>query len=123
MSCKKCIHYDICQHFVGWRGIKGLSESLNKCDYFIPTPQVNDDIIKAKDAEIDRLSKEFLDYQADVTMEIAAARIEVIAEFAEMVKEELRCCTKIDIDGETLFNTDKTFVDKIERILRSKYET
>lgn len=39
-----------------------------------------------KDAEIERLTKDFLDYQADVKMEISDARAEAIDEFAQRLK-------------------------------------
>lgn len=40
-----------------------------------------------KEREIERLTKDFLDYQADVKMEIADARAEAIDEFADALEK------------------------------------
>ena len=89
-------------------------------------------LLREKDEEIERLTinmnaygltaknlaNDFADYQADVKMDIAAARAEAITEFAERVKEKMNSLSRMEYDFVPYFLVSKSFIDKTAEELK-----
>jgi hypothetical protein len=71
-------------------------------------------LLREKDAEIERLTKDFWGIQADINMRIADARAEAITEFSEKLKEAVKYIPWCD------YHPVHNCIDEIEEKLKGE---